>query len=124
MRKSSKLRIFTALCAAAVLAGCLTVLGVSADTTAVTDTVIEDFEDAAHVANWHQGIAGATMTQDTSVKHAGNASGRFMFAINYRAFFAVSTRILNASGSVMASSDRALRFISMPDFFRPYMKRE
>lgn len=77
MRKSSKLRIFTALCAAAVLAGCLTVLGVSADTTAVTDTLIEDFEDAAHVANWHQGIAGATMTQDTSVKHAGNASGRF-----------------------------------------------
>ena len=55
---------------------------------------------------------------------AGIACGRFMFAINYRAFFAVSTRILNASGSVMASSDRALRFISMPDFFRPYMKRE
>ena len=40
------------------------------------------------------------------------------------AFLAVSTRTLNASGSAMASSDRALRFISMPDCFRPYMKRE
>ena len=50
--------------------------------------------------------------------------GRRFFELFYRAFFAVSTRTANASGSEMASSERALRFISMPAFFRPFMKRE
>ena len=44
--------------------------------------------------------------------------------VNYRAFLATSTREAKAAASVMASSLRALRFISTPAFFRPYMKRE
>ena len=43
---------------------------------------------------------------------------------NYRAFFAVSTSALKASASLIASSDRLLRFISTFAFFRPFMKRE
>ena len=42
---------------------------------------------------------------------------------SYRAFLAVSTRTLNASGSAMASSLRALRFISKTDFYRKKKKR-
>ena len=78
MKNSKQVRILTVLMAIAVLLGCLTVAAIGAGATAtVNDTIIEDFEDAAHVANWHQGVAGATMTQDTTVKHAGNASGKF-----------------------------------------------
>ncbi len=36
---------------------------------------------------------------------------------------AVSTRAPNAAASVIASSERLLRFISMPDFLRPFIKR-
>ena len=39
------------------------------------------------------------------------------------AFLAVSTRASKALGSAMASSDRALRFSSMPACFRPYMNQ-
>ena len=31
---------------------------------------------------------------------------------------------ISAAGSAIASSEMALRFISMPAFFRPFMKRE
>ena len=44
--------------------------------------------------------------------------------LSYRAFLAVSTRAPNATASVIASSERLLRFISMLAFFRPFMKRE
>ncbi len=46
-----------------------------------------------------------------------------LFLIHYSAFLAVSTRASKASLSAIASSDRALRFISMPALDRPYMKR-
>ena len=42
----------------------------------------------------------------------------------YRAFFASSTTAAKAAGSLMAISDRDLRFISTPAFFRPFIKRE
>ena len=50
------------------------------------------------------------------------AVGRYRLAQS--AFFAVSTSALKASASLMASSDRLLRFISTFAFFRPFMKRE
>ena len=43
--------------------------------------------------------------------------------VPYSAALATSTREAKAAASLMASSDRDLRFISTPAFFRPYMKR-
>ena len=45
------------------------------------------------------------------------------FLASLAAFLAVSTRVWKALGSAMAISDRALRFISMPACFRPYMNQ-
>ena len=45
------------------------------------------------------------------------------FLASLAAFLAVSTREAKAVASAMASSDRALRFISMPACFRPYMNQ-
>ena len=45
------------------------------------------------------------------------------FLASLAAFLAVSTRVPKALGSAMAISDRALRFISMPACFRPYMNQ-
>ncbi len=43
---------------------------------------------------------------------------------NYRAALAFSTTAAKAAASWMAISDRLLRFISMPAFFRPFMNLE
>ena len=42
----------------------------------------------------------------------------------FRASFAFSTRAAKAAASWIAISDRLLRFISMPAFFRPFMNLE
>ena len=52
------------------------------------------------------------------------ACARVFYASYYRAFLAVSTRALKLAGSWMAISLSILRFSSMPDFFRPFMKVE
>ena len=75
VRRNIKLCV-ALLTVVALLGGMLAVIpAIAADT--VTETILEDFEDAAHVSNWYQGIAGATMTQNTTETYAGNASGRF-----------------------------------------------
>ena len=45
------------------------------------------------------------------------------FLASLAAFLAVSTREAKAVASAIASSERALRFISMPACFRPYMNQ-
>ena len=52
-----------------------------------------------------------------------SGSNYFAFLASLAAFLAVSTRVSKALGSAMAISDRALRFISMPACFRPYMNQ-
>ena len=51
------------------------------------------------------------------------STGSYLFA-SYRAAFAFSTTAAKAAGSLIAISDRLLRFSSMPAFFRPFMKVE
>lgn len=51
-----------------------TVSAAGETTPEVETTVLEDFEDAGRVAAWTQ-VAGATMVQDTTHHHNGNASG-------------------------------------------------
>ena len=51
-------------------------------------------------------------------------AGPFVCLLDYRAALAFSTTAAKAAASWMASSDRLLRFISIPAFFTPFMNLE
>ena len=53
-----------------------------------------------------------------------NRTGVYVVFIAYRAALAFSQSAVNAAGSAMAISESIFRFMTMPAFLRPFMKRE
>ena len=66
----------------------------------------------------------ATPPQNSKKARSGERASKSLEAEDYRAFLATSTREANASGSLMAMSERTLRSSSTPAFFRPFMNTE